>query len=703
MQPPRKKVARGKSTPAGTPGLATSPASPFWHSVGNTLWWRHYCPQAHSHFYKVGLPGCESNCTAPPETPLREPIVCSPDGVIGSGQVVWTEGQPACCSLKEDHCPFRRWALKRASVRVSNATEANCSPIPSGVLPEEGRNACAGLALFDLDGTLITTKSGKAFPQHSMDWQLLHAPHSTQRMKSLVSEGYHVIVISNQLGVQKGHTTLTSLTEKVDAIYGALGVPLTVCLATGDDLFRKPRPAAASFILTHLTAHLHRSQCCVSSSNCCTTVTANGVAQMLPGRKASLPPIFYVGDAAGRLNREPESVHVSKPKRKQRDHSTADLKFALNIGVPFFTPEQFFLQLDEPPPPLIAYYGADSIKGAATTGWVRPLTNSGSFSRRSVGSTQKCFAAPCGNSAKQQTILSSLVGARTGKVDCGRASDELQFFDPAELLSDTDTNRRLKQARFRQLRGVSHHQEDETLSPTASTGQGTENCQAVSSESGRGFLHTQLISPGNNKVSSGEQLPSSQEVVILVGAPGSGKSTLTETVFEGFCCIRQDELKTQQKCLKACKVALQEKRSVVVDMQNARKQTREPFIKLARDLSVPRVRCVVLKWPKELCKHMNTYRSLIGRYRKERLHAGVLSDQAGQGSSGREKLSTRFRTEAVPSFVIDSFYKQLEMPCAETEGLHDVVVYDDPRRHFIHEEDAFDDDDERELFFSFLD
>ena len=42
---------------------------------------------------------------------------------------------------------------------------------------------------------------------------------------------------------------------------------------------------------------------------------------------------FYVGDCAGRL---------FNPTRKQPDPTDTDLKFALNIGIKFFTPEEFF-------------------------------------------------------------------------------------------------------------------------------------------------------------------------------------------------------------------------------------------------------------------------------------------------------------------------------------------------------------------------
>ncbi|CAD6191329.1 unnamed protein product [Caenorhabditis auriculariae] len=167
------------------------------------------------------------------------------------------------------------------------------------------------VACFDMDGTLITTKSGKVFPTDVNDWKLLYDCISI-RIQSLVSEGFKVVIFTNQKGIQVGKVDKNSFKRKIEAIVSEIGAPIQVFVSIGSGIYRKPCTGMWEALLKN-----------------------NGDVQI--DKESSV----YVGDAAGR--------HKSKIRPK-KDHSSADRYFAANLGISFKTPEQFFLdqKLEEP-------------------------------------------------------------------------------------------------------------------------------------------------------------------------------------------------------------------------------------------------------------------------------------------------------------------------------------------------------------------
>ncbi|KAJ2719928.1 hypothetical protein GGI07_004916 [Coemansia sp. Benny D115] len=165
-------------------------------------------------------------------------------------------------------------------------------------------------AAFDLDKTLVNVKGPWKYPRGPDDWVFFHAsvPKVLQRMHR---EGYKIVIISNQYGLKpaKGSTGLTQMARdyrlKIQKIAAHLDVPFTILAATEKDYMRKPSPGM--WLLAEMD---------------------NGGVEV--DRSAS----FFVGDAAGRPdNWRPGAV---------ADFSDSDLAFALNAGVPFYTPEQMF-------------------------------------------------------------------------------------------------------------------------------------------------------------------------------------------------------------------------------------------------------------------------------------------------------------------------------------------------------------------------
>ncbi len=106
-----------------------------------------------------------------------------------------------------------------------------------------------------------------------------------------------------------------------------------------------------------------------------------------------------------------------------------------------------------------------------------------------------------------------------------------------------------------------------------------------------------------------------QELVIMVGSPASGKSTFTQQTFPEYERVNQDTLKTKPRCIKACDIALATGKSVVIDNTNPSKEVRTEYIKIAKRHKVP-VRCVYLERSEALIDHLNILRNHLGHRKK---------------------------------------------------------------------------------------
>ena len=129
------------------------------------------------------------------------------------------------------------------------------------------------VASFDLDNTIIETASGKKFPTGPSDWKLM--PRVSEKLKSLIQEGYKVIFLSNQLGIAKGKPTKPDFKLKMQAIAAKLSIPLLVLASTAKDMYRKP--------CTGMWEHLDNLE--------------NGTEEV------DMKSSYYVGDAAGRVDK----------------------------------------------------------------------------------------------------------------------------------------------------------------------------------------------------------------------------------------------------------------------------------------------------------------------------------------------------------------------------------------------------------------
>ena len=92
----------------------------------------------------------------------------------------------------------------------------NCKPRPK-------------IASFDMDGTLIATKSGKVFAVDKNDWRLLYDQTTVKQIRKLYEEdNYKIVIMTNQAGVGTGKVKIHDFKDKVENIAKALKVPVQV-------------------------------------------------------------------------------------------------------------------------------------------------------------------------------------------------------------------------------------------------------------------------------------------------------------------------------------------------------------------------------------------------------------------------------------------------------------------------------------------
>lgn len=168
------------------------------------------------------------------------------------------------------------------------------------------RDYATAMHAFDMDGTLITTKSGAKFAKDFSDWKFLY-PNVISTLRDAYAQGAYIAFLSNQSGVSKGHVNASELRQKIDAIRSELAIPIDVICAFEDDIYRKPRRGGWDILHARYMSFAQSPK----SADSDTSNTTN-----------SRGGICYVGDAAGRPK------HNTRPK----DFSASDYKLALNVG-----------------------------------------------------------------------------------------------------------------------------------------------------------------------------------------------------------------------------------------------------------------------------------------------------------------------------------------------------------------------------------
>jgi bifunctional polynucleotide phosphatase/kinase len=148
------------------------------------------------------------------------------------------------------------------------------------------------IASFDLDDTLIKTKSKKKFATGPSDWDWLYE-NIPKKIKELYDDDFTIIIISNQAGIGDGKKEGDDWIEKVNQIVKELNIEMKVFCSISKNKYRKPIPTFRE--------------------------------EFFPEKLSKKS--FFCGDAVGRKG----------------DFADTDYKFALNCDIKFYTPEHLFL------------------------------------------------------------------------------------------------------------------------------------------------------------------------------------------------------------------------------------------------------------------------------------------------------------------------------------------------------------------------
>ena len=125
------------------------------------------------------------------------------------------------------------------------------------------------LIIFDVDGTLVRTKSGETFRQGADDWQWL--PGRREKLHALKGQGIKLAVATNQGGVAFGYLQQIDILRELTAMCIEGFIPLgglyvcythpkaTVSVYRADDDRRKPGPRMLQEAMNDFEADQHET------------------------------------------------------------------------------------------------------------------------------------------------------------------------------------------------------------------------------------------------------------------------------------------------------------------------------------------------------------------------------------------------------------------------------------------------------------
>ncbi|KAF9940150.1 hypothetical protein BGZ65_007905, partial [Modicella reniformis] len=163
------------------------------------------------------------------------------------------------------------------------------------------------VAGFDLDSTLIKVNGKHKWPKNADDW-VWWAPGVPKHLQKVADEGYTIVVITNQNGLDGNLKKQDEMRTKFEKICSQLHLPMWILISMQKDQNRKP-----------MTGLWHWIEARFQEADVEIDYTTS----------------YYIGDAAGRQDGWKEGAI--------KDFNNTDRKFAASLDIQFYTPEHFFL------------------------------------------------------------------------------------------------------------------------------------------------------------------------------------------------------------------------------------------------------------------------------------------------------------------------------------------------------------------------
>ena len=376
------------------------------------------------------------------------------------------------------------------SVNNTNGLLYYCEPVNKF-------NSDKVLAL-DLDHTVIKPEIGKSFPVSIDDWIFAF---NMNKVREYSKKGYKIVIISNQKGSYqgKGKLTFDDFKERWFTILKGLNVPAYILAAPQDDFYRKPFIGMWKYMKTHLNGDIK-----IDKSKC-----------------------LFVGDAAGRRG----------------DHSDVDIKFAINVGIDFKTPEEFFENSQD--------YSFESLK------------------------------------------------------------KNLKGFNPKEYFNSLTEIHKINHDSWKEL--------------------------------DKEIMNDKMI-----------------KMIIMVGSPASGKTTLTHLIQEkakknnlewGILSLDIEKTKKKMKD-KIAKLLNDGIDGVIIDATNSTKENRKEWLDVLEKVNPDfKAICVYLNVPKDLVLHLNELRGI------------------------KKTIDPSYHSKNVPTVAIHTYWKKLEKPDKD-ENFKEIIEFD---------------------------